>query len=217
MAANDQVRRSGALTRAAVLTSAERLFAERGYRGTSLEEIGREAGLSRGTPGYFFGSKRRLYGEVLDRILVRAQATVAPATARVHDARVPVPELLEQLVAAHIGMLAAEPTLVRLIQWETLEGNGEILDAIGAQAHGFVKLIQTLSTRSGASMLDEATATDLLLDAAAICWFPLAHADALERTFQRDPHSREAVELQAKTVVEFVLTRLMALRSTPAE
>ena len=105
MAANEQVRRSGALTRVAVLDAAERLFAARGYRGTSLEEIGREAGLSRGTPGYFFGSKQRLYGEVLDRILTRAQATLAAASARAQDASMSVRGVLEELVAAHLGVL----------------------------------------------------------------------------------------------------------------
>jgi AcrR family transcriptional regulator len=216
MAANEQVRRSGALTRIAVLDAAERLFAARGYRGTSLEEIGREAGLSRGTPGYFFGSKQRLYGEVLDRILTRAQAALAAASARAQDASVPIPELLEQLVAAHIEMLAGEPKLVRLIQWDTLEGNGEILGAIGAQAHALATLIQALGAKSGLGELDERTAADLVTSAAAMCWFPLAHAEALERTFGRDPHSREAIDAQAKTVVEFVLARLSTLGSAPA-
>jgi AcrR family transcriptional regulator len=217
MAANEQVRRSGALTRVAVLDAAERLFAARGYRGTSLEEIGREAGLSRGTPGYFFGSKQRLYGEVLDRILTRAQATLMTASARTKDAHMPVPEVLEELVAAHLGVLATEPTLVRLIQWETLEGHGQTLGAIGAQARAFVALIQALGTRTGAGELDEITATDLLICATAMCWFPLAHADRLERTFHRDPHSAEAIAAQAKTIVEFLHSRLTALRSAPAQ
>jgi TetR/AcrR family transcriptional regulator len=215
MAANEQVRRSGALTRVAILDAAERLFAARGYRGTSLEEIGREAGLSRGTPGYFFGSKQRLYGEVLDRILTRAQETLSSASARTQDANLPVRELLEEIVAAHLGVLTAEPTLVRLIQWETLEGQGRILGAIGAHAATFVELIQRLGTQSGIGPLDETTATELLVGATAICWFPFAHADALERTFHRDPHAPEAVAAQAETIVEFVLMRLAALRSAP--
>jgi TetR/AcrR family transcriptional regulator len=216
MATNEQVRRSGALTRVAVLDAAERLFAARGYRGTSLEEIGREAGLSRGTPGYFFGSKQRLYGEVLNRILSRAEATLADARARTHDPNTPVPELLEEIVTAHLGVLTADPTLVRLIQWETLEGHGQILNAIGAQAHAFVELIRRLGAASGTGELDETTATELLICATAMCWFPLAHADALERTFQRDPHSPEAVAAQAKTIVEFILRRFATLRSTRA-
>lgn len=208
MAANEQVRRSGAVTRAAVLAAAERLFAARGYRGTSLEEIGREAGLSRGTPGYFFGSKERLYGAVLDAILTRAEATLAPASAPNDDPDAPVREVLERLVAAHLGLLADEPTLVRLIQWETLEGHGQMLAAIGAQAHRFVDLVCELGARYGAEGLDRTRATEIVTSAAAMCWFPLAHADALERTFGSDPHAPQAIETQAKTVVEFVLARL---------
>jgi hypothetical protein len=129
---------------------------------------------------------------------------------------VPVRALLEELVAAHLGVLASDPTLVRLIQWETLEGHGQILGAIGAQAHAFVELIQSLGVSSGIESLDETTASELLICATAMCWFPLAHADAMERTFHRDPHSPEAVAAQAKTVVEFLLMRLAALGSTAA-
>jgi hypothetical protein len=113
-------------------------------------------------------------------------------------------------------VLNADPTLVRLIQWETLEGHGQILGAIGSQAQAFVELIKGLGEPSGAGTLDETTATELLICVTAMCWFPLAHADAMERTFHRDSHSPEAVAAQATTIVEFVLMRLATLRSTPA-
>ena len=48
-------------TREAVLGAAQRLFARKGYALTSLKEIGEEAGVLRGTPSYFFGSKEGLY------------------------------------------------------------------------------------------------------------------------------------------------------------
>ena len=58
-------------TRAAILDAAERLFAEQGYDATSLTEVGAAAGVSRGTPGYFFGTKAELYQAVLDRCVRR--------------------------------------------------------------------------------------------------------------------------------------------------
>lgn len=52
-------------TREAVLgaaqRAAQRLFARKGYALTSLKAIGEEAGVLRGTPSYFFGSKEGLY------------------------------------------------------------------------------------------------------------------------------------------------------------
>jgi len=59
--------RNGARTRQLVLDAAERLFAARGFDGASLTEVGAEAGVSRGTPGYFFGSKAELYQAVIHR------------------------------------------------------------------------------------------------------------------------------------------------------
>ena len=62
-------RRDAERSRREILDAAESLFAERGFDGASLEEIGQTAGVSRGTPGYFFGSKEDLYRAVLDRAI----------------------------------------------------------------------------------------------------------------------------------------------------
>ncbi|NJL73405.1 MAG: helix-turn-helix transcriptional regulator [Candidatus Competibacteraceae bacterium] len=56
-------------SREAILSAAEELFAQKGYEATSLQEIGELAGVSRGTPGYFFGAKEHLYQAVLERVL----------------------------------------------------------------------------------------------------------------------------------------------------
>src|ERR1700716_755894 len=71
--------RNAERSQAAILTAAERLFAEHGFEGTSLGDIGAAAGLSRGTPSYFFGPKRGLSVAVLERIFAERQATTAEA------------------------------------------------------------------------------------------------------------------------------------------
>jgi AcrR family transcriptional regulator len=66
--------RNAPKTRIAILDAAEQLFAAKGYDATSLHEVGKAAGVSRGTPGYFFGSKAALYQAVLDRCFGRRPA-----------------------------------------------------------------------------------------------------------------------------------------------
>lgn len=49
------------------LQGAERLFAERGYGRTTMEDIARLAGYGTGTSYHYFESKESLYGELLER------------------------------------------------------------------------------------------------------------------------------------------------------
>jgi len=55
-------------TRAAILAAARRLFAERGYRGASLDEIADVAGFSKGAVYSNWPSKEALFLELLDTV-----------------------------------------------------------------------------------------------------------------------------------------------------
>lgn len=54
-------------TREQVLAAAARVFAKRGFHGTSLDAIAEEAGFSRGAVYYNFADKEELFLELLDR------------------------------------------------------------------------------------------------------------------------------------------------------
>jgi AcrR family transcriptional regulator len=54
-------------TREQVLAAAARVFAKRGFHGTSLEAVAEEAGFSRGAVYYNFADKEELFLELLDR------------------------------------------------------------------------------------------------------------------------------------------------------
>jgi AcrR family transcriptional regulator len=77
-----------ALTRAAVVASARASFARRGYAGTSLEEIARDAAVTRGAVHHHFTDKRTLFVEVFEEIerelndAVVAAAHTAPKAER---------------------------------------------------------------------------------------------------------------------------------------
>ncbi len=51
-----------------MLDVAERLFAEKGFYGASLRDIGREMGMPNASLLYHFPSKAKIYGAVLERI-----------------------------------------------------------------------------------------------------------------------------------------------------
>lgn len=65
--------RAGADTRVKLLDAAERLFAETGYDGTSLRDIANRAKLHLALSTYHFGTKERLFEEVLQRRAVEME------------------------------------------------------------------------------------------------------------------------------------------------
>ncbi|MEH3053809.1 MAG: helix-turn-helix domain containing protein [Patulibacter minatonensis] len=110
-------------SRQRVLDAAEARFAADGYDRVTLAEIGADAGLSRGAPGYLFGSKQGLYEEVLARLFdVREVALRAPWTALAQAPDDEVPARLKLAVRAYLDFLHGRPTFLAITEREALAG-----------------------------------------------------------------------------------------------
>ncbi|SEP46256.1 TetR/AcrR family transcriptional regulator [Amycolatopsis saalfeldensis] len=93
-------------TRAQILDAAERLFAERGFRGTSIRAITDLAGVNLAAVGYHFGSKAELLTAVARRVVEPINAAQRAGLDRLL-ARTPDPAVAD-LVAAFAGPLFDE-------------------------------------------------------------------------------------------------------------
>jgi AcrR family transcriptional regulator len=90
-------------TRTQLLDAAERLFAERGYRGTSVRAITELAGANLAAVGYHFGSKAELLAAVARRVIEPINAAQCAGLDRLL-ARTIKPQVAE-LVEAFAGPL----------------------------------------------------------------------------------------------------------------
>ena len=86
----------GQATRAHLVDVATRLFAERGYDGTSIEAVLAEAGVSRGSLYHHFPGKDALFWAVLEGVAARVGQQLADAT---RDAPDPVVALRAECLA----------------------------------------------------------------------------------------------------------------------
>jgi AcrR family transcriptional regulator len=111
-------RRLAEESKARILDAAAALFARNGFDRTSLADVGEAAGVSRGLPTYFFGTKERLYTAVTER--VREQVGQLVRSAVDGSGSRTIDEVLRRSVPAFIDYLAANPQIVRLLQWEFL-------------------------------------------------------------------------------------------------
>ncbi|MDQ6817115.1 MAG: TetR family transcriptional regulator [Actinomycetota bacterium] len=119
-------------SREAILETAERLFAQFGYDGASLSEIGADAGLSRGTPSYYFGSKEDLYIAVLDRAFTARQAATQAAFEPVHgwcrgtEGLDALRIALAHAADRYLRFLVEHPSFVQLVMREELAGGSRM-------------------------------------------------------------------------------------------
>lgn len=91
-------------TRALLLDTAERLFAEQGYEGTGVRQIAEQADVNLGAIHYYWGSKQALCREALERRLVPVLSERTERIERVAAQRGGLAELLD---ASHRPSLLA--------------------------------------------------------------------------------------------------------------
>ncbi|MCB9006590.1 MAG: TetR/AcrR family transcriptional regulator [Ardenticatenaceae bacterium] len=100
-AQNQEIR---AATRAAILESALRLFAQKGYAHTTTRSIAAEAGLSVGLMYHYFENKESLLRAVFDFVMARIDEGI---TAVLQNS--PPDEVLANLLHTIFDLLASEP------------------------------------------------------------------------------------------------------------
>lgn len=102
-------------TRDQIIATAHHLFAERGFYGVSLANIGDAMGLTKQALIHHFGTKEKLYGAVLEQISDRCSAAVATET--LTDPETVLDELFERFCAYSL----AHPADMSLISRELLD------------------------------------------------------------------------------------------------
>lgn len=161
-------------TKEKILTAAEAVFADLGYDGASMQRIADAAGVSRGMPGYAFGSKAELYEAVLERAFAQPRA-LAASLGHGHGDGADA-EALASGVAAYIDFLAQHPTYVRLLQRAALDGDTRLGQG-GAQRAALADALPLVAQVTGSDGIQDQR--QVLVSMIALCFFPFAHRDTL--------------------------------------
>jgi hypothetical protein len=113
-------------------------------------------------------------------------------------------EAIERLIGAYLRFLAEDANFVRLIHRETAEGrdwlrktleNAPVIrDAIGA-----------LPSALGGGGTDPATAAHLVVNVAALVWYPFSQAHTLLAALGIDPRDRAFLEAQKRQITEVLV------------
>lgn len=164
-------------SRESILDAAEELFAHQGYEGTSLNQVGMKAGVSRGTPGYFFGSKESLYQAVLERCFRRVRDAIRSGRDRALASQEPPEVVLAGAVAEYFDFIMENPNFVRLMEREALSGADQLTRLPSANIAA--EAVSAISDELGLDTTQGVEAAHLVLSIIGLCWFPAVHASTV--------------------------------------
>jgi AcrR family transcriptional regulator len=111
------VKGAGAKTRERILETSMALFAQRGFAGTSIRDIGKELNLANSSLLHHFPSKKKIYGEIFEQI---AQSTRWITEISQENADKP-DEIVMTMVKRLVRWGREHPDYLRIIVREMLE------------------------------------------------------------------------------------------------
>lgn len=203
-------RRDAERSRRAILAAAERLFAERGFDAASLAEIGEEAGVSRGTPSYFFGSKEELYRAVLERMALDRSARLEPAFrplvewAEAREPAEPLRAVLGRSVGDYLEFLRERPSYVDIIEREALAGGHRLREA-EVESTVMEDAFAALRRRARAHGLRGFDPDEVIMCLIALAYLPVAHRDTFLRRSGQSHDDPAFLRRRRRHVVDVLL------------
>ena len=142
-------------TKARILDTAEQLFAEHGYEGTSLRVLTARAGVNLAAVHYHFGSKQGLFRAVFARriapINAERLARLAVLEARGSERPPSSEELLEAFLAPAVRLMSEGESGQRFLQLV-----GRMRSATGESAEGMREIFREVEARYAPAFLGAA-------------------------------------------------------------
>ena len=109
-----------------ILSAARTIFLEKGYSGSSVSQIAKQAGAAKSLVFHHFPNKEALWRSVKEELLSEVdKSDFSPITESnsVHS-------FIETIVSRRFNAYVGNPDLARLVSWQQLEGNADVLMGI---------------------------------------------------------------------------------------
>jgi len=157
-------------TESKIITSAERLFHQRGKAGTSMQDIADDAGINRPLLNYYFRSKDLLF----EAVFKKALGSFVPSLAAMLHSDMSFEEYVPQMVETVIDAMLQNPQIPIFILQE-LSSNPErmpqMIKEMGIDPAAAIKKMNT-QNESGAGAYPDPR--QVILNLLSLCIFPFA-------------------------------------------
>lgn len=193
-------------TRDQILDEALKCFAERGYEGTSLNDIAAGVGIRRPSLLHHFPSKEALYGDVFERLmsewLQRLEVAIATPAQGWDKA--------ELVLRAGLDLFADTPDYVRIMRREALDGGVHLgIDMSGVLRPLFDAAAEYLDAQMTAGIFQKHDSRQLLITGYGAILSYFSDAPFIDGLLDDDAMKKENVDRHSDHIISFFKSALL--------
>lgn len=193
-------------TRDQILDEALRCFAEKGYEGTSLNDIAAGVGIRRPSLLHHFPSKESLYGDVFEKLLSdwleRLDHAIAESAVGWEKA--------ELVLRACLDLFAETPDYVRIMRREALDGGVHLgIDLSGVLRPFFDGAVQYLESQMDEGVFTRLDARHLLITGYGAILTYFSDAPFVDGLIDDNAMNQKNIRDHQEHVIEFFKAALL--------
>lgn len=192
-------------TRANILDIAFQEFAEKGFTGARIDEIADRTHTSKNMIYYYFGSKEKLYRQVLEN----SYRDIRRAESILHLPDLPVLEALRELVGSTFDFHIKHPDFVRLVMVENIAQGAHIRDmpSLKALNTGAIDICRDICKRGAKEgvIRKDIVATDLHMTISSLCFYNVSNRHTFSVIYNVDMVSPEALKKRRAAIIDIIM------------
>jgi AcrR family transcriptional regulator len=189
-------------TEARILSAAERVFAEKGLKGSRISEIAELAEVTPSLIHYHYGGKENLYRVVIENFYVGVERRLIP----IIMAAIAPQEKLRQLIAQSIEILAEKDHVARILLRESID-KGKYVNEVLSKPYlreMFGMMEQFVFSNLERKRDDQNDAIHLISNIFGLMTIFFVAASTIKEFWRKDVYSRKMIEERKEEVIDFV-------------
>ncbi len=193
-----------------ILLAAEKLFAEKGFKGATTSLIAAEAGVTHAMLHYYFRTKEQIFLKVCDSYMEEVRSELRPIMEpAVYDVKLikTVTEICFDFFSSHSGQMS----LFLEVAKERPELLKEYVAELGRYMGGAITAHQErteAAVREG--KINDISFSDLLLDIVSVCASPFFFEPVVDNIMKMDAaRKKEFLESRKREAVELIANRIV--------